>query len=346
MTRTRDAGTTTTWTTGRRLAAVAAAVTAAAAAAAPGATAATSGATAAARTGGTAPGATTAAPTAAPRPAYRAAALGRSTLRRGSRGPAVRILQRWLAALGAPISADGVFGPATEAALRAFQRQRGRAATGRVDPATATALAAAMSKLGTGARPVVQPAAPGAAAGVRSAIVDVARSQLGVAERPLGSNCTPYGPCEAWCADFSTWVWRKAGVSGIGRIAYVPNLVLWAKQRGSWKPGARNNPQPGDMVIFSGLHVGLVERVSASGAITIIAGNTGTMNVARRGPASPLNGTAMGPAAISGYVSPAPVSGAARVAAAAALPVPTAAQMARQDPQDRDPTRDGGVRQR
>ena len=105
--------------------------------------------------------------------------------------------------------------------------------------------------------------------------VNVMRGELGTSERPLGSNCTPYGPCEAWCADFATWVWRHAGVSNIGRIAYVPNLVLWAKQHGSWKPGSGNDPQPGDMVIFSGLHVGIVERVAGPRWIVTIEGNHG-----------------------------------------------------------------------
>jgi len=176
---------------------------------------------------------------------------------------------------------------------------------------------------------------PSTGSDVRSRIVAIARSQLGQGEHPPGSNCTKFGPCEEWCADFATWVWRQAGVAGIGRIAWVPNLPAWGRSRRSWKPGYNNDPQPGDMVIFSGLHVGLVERVTA-GTITIIAGNTSTNNVARRGPASPAHGYAMGPAAISGYVSPVPVGGSARTTAAP-LPRPTAAQMAAQDPQSRDP---------
>ena len=172
----------------------------------------------------------------------------------------------------------------------------------------------------------------------RARIVAAAESQLGQAENPPGSNCTKFGPCEAWCADFATWVWRQAGVPAIGRIAWVPDLVVWGRRHGTWKPGYNNHPQPGDMVIFSNLHVGLVERVSTAGTITIIAGNTSTNNVARRGPASPANGTSMGPAPISGYVSPTTPTGTASTAAAAsALPRPTAAQMAAQDPQDHDP---------
>ncbi len=142
-----------------------------------------------------------------------------------------------------------------------------------------------------------------AAAPLRARIVDVARSQLGVSEKPMGSNCTKYGPCEAWCADFATWVWRQAGYPQVGRIPAVRNLVVWGQQHKTWKPGHTNNPQPGDFVIFSNMHVGLVEKVSG-GRITIIAGNTGGGNVARRGPAPTSAGTSMGPAPITGYVSP------------------------------------------
>jgi CHAP domain len=169
---------------------------------------------------------------------------------------------------------------------------------------------------------------------VRTRIVALARSQLGQAERPPGSNCTRFGPCEAWCAHFATWVWRQSRVPRIGRIAWVPALVAWAQQHRAWKPGYDNDPQPGDMAIFSGLHVGIVERVLPTGAITIIAGNTSTNNVARRGPASPSRGSTMGPAAISGYVSPTVVAGSPRAGVATALPRPTPAQMAAQDPQD------------
>jgi CHAP domain len=185
--------------------------------------------------------------------------------------------------------------------------------------------------------PIDQPPPVPVSGDVRSRIVAVAQSQLGQREDPPGSNCTKFGPCEAWCADFATWVWRQAGVASIGRIAWVPSLVEWGKQRGTWKAGYDNDPKPGDLVIFSGLHVGIVETVRPSGVITIIAGNTGTQNVARRGPTTPDRGSTMGPAAISGYVSPPGGTRQARASAASALPQPTPAQMAAQDPQDRDP---------
>jgi hypothetical protein len=185
--------------------------------------------------------------------------------------------------------------------------------------------------------PIDQPPPVPVSGDLRTRIVGVAKSQIGERENPRGSNCTKFGPCEAWCADFATWVWRQAGVSTIGRIAWVPALVQWGKQHGTWKAGYDNNPKPGDLVIFSGLHVGIVESVRSSGVITIIAGNTGTENVARRGPASWTNGTAMGPAAISGYVSPPSGTRQARASTTSVLPKPTPAQMAAQDPQDHDP---------
>ena len=273
-------------------------------------------------TGGTPP---TVSPT--PTRSLLSGSLGRLPLRQGMSGAAVRTLQRWLRAAGYGVGVDGYFGLRTKTAVRRFQRDHRLWATGVVGPLTARVLKQAVVSL---AAPLPVPRGD-----LRARIVAAAESQLGQAENPPGSNCTKFGPCEAWCADFATGVWRQAGVPGIGRIAWVPSLVLWGRQHGTWKPGYDNNPQPGDMVIFSNLHVGLVERVSTLGTITIIAGNTSTNNVARRGPASPANGTSMGPAPISGYVSPIPATGTAGTArTASALPRPTAAQMAAQDPQD------------
>ena len=64
-------------------------------------------------------------------------------LRRGSRGEAVRDLQRRLSGLGHPLDGDGIFGPATEQAVRAFQAGHGLAADGIVGPQTAESLQAA-----------------------------------------------------------------------------------------------------------------------------------------------------------------------------------------------------------
>lgn len=56
------------------------------------------------------------------------------------RGEAVRALQQALARAGIEVEIDGVFGPATEAAVRSFQRAQGLIADGIVGPATRAAL--------------------------------------------------------------------------------------------------------------------------------------------------------------------------------------------------------------
>ena len=63
------------------------------------------------------------------------AAQAAKPLKRGSEGPRVAQVQRWLG-----IGADGIFGPATEAAVKRFQRRRGLTADGIVGPATWSAL--------------------------------------------------------------------------------------------------------------------------------------------------------------------------------------------------------------
>lgn len=61
-------------------------------------------------------------------------------LRLGDQGEAAAQLQRALTEAGFPASADGVFGPRTEAALRAFQQARGLAVDGVAGAATWAAL--------------------------------------------------------------------------------------------------------------------------------------------------------------------------------------------------------------
>ena len=75
----------------------------------------------------------------------------RYPLRRCDKGPAVAALQRSLVASGAAIDVDGYFGPATDAAVRAFQRDAGLEVDGLVGPDTWAALAAVMAPAGTDA---------------------------------------------------------------------------------------------------------------------------------------------------------------------------------------------------
>ncbi|CAI9401361.1 peptidoglycan-binding protein [Aestuariimicrobium sp. T2.26MG-19.2B] len=64
----------------------------------------------------------------------------RATIRRGSKGPDVVYLQQRLNENGYSLSTDGQFGPATESAVRSFQRGNGLTADGVVGPNTWAAL--------------------------------------------------------------------------------------------------------------------------------------------------------------------------------------------------------------
>jgi peptidoglycan hydrolase-like protein with peptidoglycan-binding domain len=96
-------------------------------------------------------------------PEERFAALlsGNRLLRAGSTGADVAALQELLAHLGFdPGSSDGVFGPATESAVRAFQLSRGPEADGVVGSQTRAALADALEASATAA-PAAAAAEPG-----------------------------------------------------------------------------------------------------------------------------------------------------------------------------------------
>lgn len=65
---------------------------------------------------------------------------GRPTLALGARGPAVRELQEALVELEWALDVDGVFGPATDAAVRELQEQHELDIDGVVGPDTWEAL--------------------------------------------------------------------------------------------------------------------------------------------------------------------------------------------------------------
>lgn len=82
------------------------------------------------------------------------------TLFRGSRGPAVRVLQENLITLGYnPGPVDGIFGPLTEAAVKAFQADRKITVDGIVGPQTWGEIAKALAEKAKPPTPV--PGIPG-----------------------------------------------------------------------------------------------------------------------------------------------------------------------------------------
>ncbi len=119
-------------------------------------------------------------------------------------------------------------------------------------------------------------------------IVAVAQAELdkGVCEVPMGSNCGPDvqkytgGRCEAWCADFVSWVYKEAGYPFVGgasggwRIAGGGALQgYFSKNEIFFSPGEKD-PQPGDVIGFKASgnitgHVGIVKSYSGGKIITI-----------------------------------------------------------------------------
>jgi hypothetical protein len=138
----------------------------------------------------------------------------------------------------------------------------------------------------------------------RAAVVRTALGQVGTAEQPLGSNCTKYGPCEEWCADFASWVWRQAGVPDFTGYPFSGDIYRWGRRHGLSRPisaGAR----PGDLVVYgtgpqntsTSVHVAVVVAVRGA-EIQTVDGNSGRHSdvVAHSGWFRPANAY--------GYVSP------------------------------------------
>ena len=129
------------------------------------------------------------------------------------------------------------------------------------------------------------PATPGTGA---SGALSAAQSQVGVSEQPPGSNDGPqiaqYRTATAgsgvgpWCAYFVSWAAAQAGTplgeAGQG-FGSVNALYAWAQRTGRATPaGPGVQPTPGDLIVWGGRHIGIVESVDADGSIHTIEGNS------------------------------------------------------------------------
>ena len=143
-------------------------------------------------------------------------------------------------ALGVP--ADGLYGPVTRQAVRAFQKRKGLVVDGVVGPQTLGALGIRRStppKGGGGSQ-----AAPAASSrGAR--VAQLSRRYLGVPYRWGGSS-----PSTGFdCSGFVMYLYRKVGVA-------LPHNA--AMQYGYGRAVSRGNLRAGDLVFFNGLgHVGI-----------------------------------------------------------------------------------------
>jgi hypothetical protein len=151
-----------------------------------------------------------------------------------------------------------------------------------------------------------------AQAASRSDIVATARAEIGSSE--ANGGCAKYGPCQTydWCAMFTNWVWRQAGVSAYPETWVARAVGTWGVERGLFKarPSSEvGSPAPGDIVVYGtpaqaqGGHVSIVAAVHGDGTISTVDGNVSDRVLERR--INPLTARAGGDnLLISGYVSP------------------------------------------
>ena len=169
----------------------------------------------------------------------------------------------------------------------------GMLAPPRAEPATATsttfgtALNQATGTAGAVAAPALGwNAAAGGGGGAGQRMLAAAQAELGQAEQPPGSNDSPriaeYRTATAgsgvgpWCAYFVSWAAKQAGApvgeqgQGFGAVSA---LYAWGERTGRALP-AGSTPQPGDVIVWGGRHIGIVEAVLPDGRIQTIEGNS------------------------------------------------------------------------
>ncbi len=147
-----------------------------------------------------------------------------------------------------------------------------------------------------------------------AAITAIADSQVR-SDPVAGSFCNPYGPCEAWCSLFATWVWRQAGVP-VPTYAFTGDMFYWAQAHTADLPPTAA-PVAGDAVLFgtgpwstaTSLHVGLVAQRWPDGAIVDVEGDSGpapngSLAVTINGPYLPSESAAVNGMPVYAYAVP------------------------------------------
>lgn len=107
-------------------------------------------------------------------------------------------------------------------------------------------------------------------------LLAVAVGELGTCESPAGSNRTKYGRWmlldgQPWCMSFVQWCCAQAGVPLALRTGSCSALLNW--YRGNNPKRIVTEPQPGDIIIYTFGHTGILES-AAAGTVTAIEGNT------------------------------------------------------------------------
>ncbi len=163
-------------------------------------------------------------------------------LARGARGKRARFAQEWLGLNEFNVKIDGDFGPATEQAVRAFQRASRLPATGVVNQETMDALSA----------PIHRALAPITVTGdLGTLVVAYARQHLEQRPREIGGpNGGPWvrlyvdgneGSAWPWCAGFVSFILKQAAATLGVRPPLAPTyscdlLAADAQKRGLFLP--------------------------------------------------------------------------------------------------------------
>ncbi|TWE10306.1 cell wall-associated NlpC family hydrolase [Rudaeicoccus suwonensis] len=162
-----------------------------------------------------------------------------SVLRYGAEGTLVQTAQQRLGGL----TTDGVFGPLTLAAVKAFQYDKGIPVSGAVDAATWSALGGFPCGTSNNPVPTPNPTPVGNQTGI-GAVVAIAKQYLGIPYVWGGST-----PSQGFdCSGLTSYVYAQAGL-------YIPRTA--SAQQAYMR--STNNPQPGDLVFFGypAYHVGI-----------------------------------------------------------------------------------------
>lgn len=210
-------------------------------------------------------------------------------VRRGDSGPEVHRIQEWLGLRGHGVRLDGVFGPATELALRTFQKAAKLEADGVATPELFRVLNAPM-------RAAVEALPVSGATSLGDLLVQYATRHLRQQPREVGGdNRGPWvrlymdgheGTRWRWCAGFVTFCLQQACSAlrlplPVRRTFSCDLLSESAQRQQIFVAGDkldRSKLRPGDLflsrrVVDDWVHTGIVTSVENE-AFTTIEGNT------------------------------------------------------------------------